>query len=254
MLAEALEYLLTPCQAPARRLGLLAEAVAIGARHRRCRQAWRPHLERCRAAILEAAGRCRNHGTALVLGSGPLLDVPVEVLAQRFARVVLADAVHPLAARWRVRGLRNVRLDARDVTETWGDVLLGRLPGRRRLTRYLDLAPDLVVSANCLSQLPLLPMRRLEALGLEGPELETFRRGVLQDHLDWLRRFPGVTLLLADTAWPDGPHGQDPLPGLDLPPPLASWTWTVAPRPELHPDRDVSHQVSAFLLGPRTPR
>jgi len=254
MLAEALEYLLTPCPAPFRRLGLKRESVAIGARHRRCRQAWRPHLERCRAAILEAAGRCRNHGTALVLGSGHLLDVPVERLAARFERVVLADAVHPLAARWRVRGLRAVRLDTADLTGLCATVLQGRLPERTALTRYLDLEPDLVVSANCLSQLPLLPMRRLEALGADGPELEAFRRGVLQDHLDWLRRFTGVTLLIADTAWPDGPHGQDPLPGLDLPPPQASWTWTVAPRPELHPDRDVSHKVSAFLLGPRAPR
>jgi len=57
-----------------------------------------------------------------------------------------------------------------------------------------------------------------------------------------------VVLLIADTAWPDGPHGPDPLAGLDLPPPLGRWTWTVAPRPEIHADRDVSHQVAAFLL------
>ncbi|GFK94880.1 hypothetical protein NNJEOMEG_02728 [Fundidesulfovibrio magnetotacticus] len=249
MLAEALEHLLTPCPAPARRMGLLRESVAIGARHRRCREAWRPHLERCRAHILQAADACQGGGTALVLGSGRLLDIPLEELAARFRRVVLADAVHPLNVRWRARSLPGVRLDAVDLTGTWQEVLQGRLPRPADPALYRDLSPDLTVSANCLSQLPLAPLARLEAAGrYDADELEAFHRAVLAAHLDWLRTLPGVRLLLTDTAWPPGPRGDDPLPGLQLPPPLDAWDWTVAPRPEIHADRDVTHRVAAFLL------
>ena len=52
MIAEALEWLATPCPLYVRRLGLLSESIAISARHRRCREAWVPHLEQSRYLIL----------------------------------------------------------------------------------------------------------------------------------------------------------------------------------------------------------
>jgi len=46
VLAELAEYVLTPCPGPARRLGYLKEAVAIGARFRRQRKAWQKGIEK----------------------------------------------------------------------------------------------------------------------------------------------------------------------------------------------------------------
>lgn len=258
MLAEFVEYLLTPCPSPARKLGYLTEAVAIRARHRRCRAAWQGHLENSRAAIMEAATASPGRKCALVLGSGALLDVPVEQLAGMFGRVMLADVVHPLAARWRARRLGNVSLLTLDVTGTLGALADG--PDIPDCTPYalLDLlqreTPDLVVSANILSQLPLLPLRRLEATGLHAqPELEAFASRLLGEHIRLLQDGPGAACLLADIGWNGTAGIVDPLRGTPLPPPVRTWTWNVAPRPEISRDHDVSHEVGFFLPELRTP-
>ena len=46
MFAEALEYLITPAEPWARKLGYLKESIAIRARPRRCRSDWAEHLTR----------------------------------------------------------------------------------------------------------------------------------------------------------------------------------------------------------------
>ncbi|MFP5223212.1 MAG: hypothetical protein ACLGSA_13055 [Acidobacteriota bacterium] len=255
MLAELVEYLLTPCPQPARSLGYLTEAVAIRARHRRCRAAWKGHLENSRASILEAAQACAGRKHALILGSGALLDVPVEQLARMFDRVTLADVVHPLSARWRVRRLDTVRLETLDVTGTLESLALADdIPadGPRALRDLIRReAPDLLVSANILSQLPLLPLRRLEAAGRHARrDLDAFASRLMEDHLRLLEESPGTACLITDISWHGTSGIEYPLRGMELPPPVRSWTWNVAPRPELSRDRDVFHEVGYFLPGP----
>src|SRR5437762_463756 len=103
MLLEWLESLATPCPPEIRDLGYRRELIAIGARQRRCRAAWAIHIARSRGAILEAMGLVPRRRTAIVLGSGRLLDVPLAELAREFERVVLVDALHPLVSRWQAR-------------------------------------------------------------------------------------------------------------------------------------------------------
>jgi len=269
VLAELLEYCLTPCPPAARRLGYLREAVAIRARALRCRTAWSPHLERCKAFILAATQRCARRETALVIGSGALLDIPLAELSARFRKVILADIVHPLSARWRARRFSNVRLVTVDVTG-----LLHRLPALSPLPPlapvdpgqlFLDHAPDFTLSANVLSQLPLLPLTWLEHTGRHSPaELERTARAILQGHLDWLQRLPGTVGLITDVEWRIGEQAVSPLHGLEeslersLEPgpesrgqaaaPGGAWTWSIAPRPEAYPDKDVVHLVRAGLV------
>lgn len=251
MLAEIVEYLATPCPKAARRLGYLTEAVAIRARHRRCRHAWHEHLENCRAAVMEAARSCSRRDTVLIAGSGALLDLPVRELSGLFRQVILFDIVHPWTARLRTLALSNVRLDTADATGILEDVASGRMPKPAPTALYRDQKPDLVVSANILSQLALMPVKRLKAAGTHSPEELAAYAGELQSaHLAWLAGFTGTRLLLTDTHWSDGVHGGPLLEDLALPEPWRTWTWAMAPRPEIHPDRDVSHRVAAFLLPP----
>ena len=253
MLAELAEYLLTPCPGPARKLGYLREAVAIRARFNRQREAWSGHLENCRAVILEAAKACPSRGMALVLGSGALLDIPVEELSSLFERVVLVDLVHPLTARLRIRGLRNVSLGTADLTGTVAEAARGRMPTPTPPGSCLDRKWDFTVSANILSQLPLLPVKRLEATGAyAAQELDTLSGSIQARHLAWLDNLAGAVCLITDTAWIDGVRETDPLPGIELPHPVRTWTWRIAPRPEVHPDRDVTHTVSAFVRPARS--
>jgi hypothetical protein len=256
MLAEALEYLLTPCPRVARRLGYLYEVIAIKARHARCRKAWAPHLERTRSVLRAAMARCEQGRKAVILGSGMLLDVPLDELARGFRQVVLVDLVHPLGARWRRRRFANVIALTADVTNT-AEALLraAKSPGQplpvSKPTLFLeDGEVDLVASVNLLSQLPYLPVEFLRGVGNRSEQAITeFSRGLIRAHLDYLRRLPGVVALVADVEQHKlGRDGSvvartDTLHGIELPWRGEEWVWHLAPRPEAHPELSYNRRV-----------
>lgn len=151
MLSELFEYLTTPCPRWARERGYLNQAIRLHTRARRCRAAWQPHVTACRQLILEAMALCSGEGAALVLGSGLLLEVPLSELAARFTEVVLVDAVHLAPVRRAMRAYPNVRLVNADLT--------GTAPGAPApAALWGERAFLFGVSANLLSQLPLLVM------------------------------------------------------------------------------------------------
>lgn len=252
MLRELLAWLRDRGTPLARELGLAREAVSIDARHRRCHRAWASHLEATRAFVLTAAEASPASGTALILGSGACLDVPVAKLAARFDRVILVDAHHPRPARLLARRHANVRLVAADVT------------GQARAARHgvpplpvpppdpvPGVRPDFTASVNLASQLAI-PFYGL--LGDTVPEdrLQAFLHALVRAHFDWLAGLPGRVCLVCDTAWErvDGEkllERRDALEGVVLPPPDRSWVWSIAPRPEESLAYDRQNRVAGFL-------
>lgn len=237
MLVEALTYLLTPCSRPARRRGYLSQAIALEARWKRCHRAWQPHVEECRTVVRAAMARCGSHQRVTVLGSGLGLEIPLDDLAATFGEVVLVDMVHLPSLRRRVRRFANVRLIERDVTGA-----------------VADLDADLVVSANLLSQLPLLPLDRLAAATAPANRA-AFARHLIENHLNWLCRLGTVACLVTDVdrRTCDGDRvldRQDALFGADLPEADREWLWTIAPRPEVERHTDqVRRVVGVFDLN-----
>ncbi|BAH76627.1 hypothetical protein [Solidesulfovibrio magneticus] len=241
----------------ARSLGQDREAVSIAARHRRCRAAWEPHLAATRRLVLDAAVLAPERDTAVVLGSGACLDVPVAELAEQFAQVVLVDAHHPWQARALAKGLPNVRLVAADVTGLAGvarDVAKGRaaLPSPVPLPDPLPgIAPDFTASVNLASQLAIPFYSRL-GRRLPDEARQAFYTGIVMAHGDWLAGLPGRVCLCCDTAWErvDGDkvlESCDALEGVALPPPDRTWTWAIAPRPEESPAYDRQNRVAGYL-------
>jgi len=257
MLRELFEWLTCPGTGPGRTLGLDREAVAIAARYRRQRAAWAPHLAASRQAILDAAAACPGRGTALVLGSGACLDVPVAELAARFATVVLADAHQPRPARRLAKRHPNVRLVTADLT--------GLAETARRVRRRggtlpeplptpdvrLGTRPDLTVSVNLASQLPLAVLRLLGSR-LEEAAQDRLAREIIEAHFAALARLPGRVCVVCDARWERVEKGRitavtDALYGARPPAPERTWTWNIAPRPEESPSSDRRNQVWAWL-------
>ncbi|HYH39439.1 MAG TPA: hypothetical protein VD860_14545 [Azospirillum sp.] len=241
MLREVWEYLTTPASPLARRLGYVAQAVALGARHRRQRRAWAPHVAEARRFVLEAVGR---GGRLLVAGSGRLVEVPLAELTERFGEVVLADIVHPRAARREVRRFGNVTLVEADLSGALAGMPAGGTPPD--LGRF-----DAAVSCNLLSQLPLLPVEALERRGMAEAERAAFARALVEGHVAWLRASAPVAALFTDveTEWVEGGRvvaREDSLWGAALPPPDRSWTWDIAPRGEQERRCDLRHRVAAW--------
>ena len=270
MLAEWFRHLTTACPAPLKRMGYLKELIAVDARHRRCREAWAPHLRHCHDLIGKATENIR-HRKVTVLGSGLLLDIPIEELAAAFEEVALVDILHLPMVEKRVRAWPNVRLVTLDLTgvaeATWRHVSQGRtgaLPAPE-----VDTGPfaesDLVVSANLLTQLPLLPMGLVQGMGrgYEDGDVKAFAKRIVGHHLDFLMALPGRTCLLTETervivGGPRDDEGDsevgdvvetiDPLFGNVLPAAAVRkhWTWDIAPRPEINRHIDLRFRMTGI--------
>lgn len=260
MLSEWLTYWRTDCPPQARKLGYLRESIGIRSRYRRCRTAWQPHLENSKAALLESLNACRNFRTALVFGSGLLLDIPLAELSQRFAQVWLVDLVHLPEVHRAARRHPNVRCISHDVTG-----LLERLddlaPGNLDLPppqRFLDQPEfDWIASVNLLSQLPLLPLAWLRQRfpDIAENEWERWEEKLLRQHLDYLAAFGRPACLLADaeqtTIGADGEIlERNDFGGLldGWGRPLSGWRWDVAPAGEITLGTARHHLVAARML------
>lgn len=250
MLRELFASLLTPATSHARQMGYVHEGIAIEARYRRCRAAWAEHIGVCHQVILAEMARCRRHDVAVVLGSGPLYDIPLAPLAETFGRLALIDVFHPPRARRQAARHANVTLVEHD--------LLGldagkAVPPPAGPSRWRKLVPDadFVVSANLLAQLPLLPAEFWARRHLAEQEIARRARALMAAHLadlalgghpclisEWRRRW------FAADGRPDGE--ELPLAGLPLAPARTSWTWRLAPPGELPKGASLTLDVGLF--------
>ncbi|HLP08638.1 MAG TPA: hypothetical protein VK178_10760 [Opitutaceae bacterium] len=267
MLAELLRYFTLRCPPWARLLGMAREHVAITYRHRRTAAAWAPHLDASKAAILEGAERCRERRRALVIGAGDCRDVPVAELAARFDEVVLTDVVlGPELRRFARRSGGKVRAEVWDATGVLAELARGwrsLTPGQVEVLfakgdpgQPPGGEPDLVVSANCISQLGIVPVDSFP--GAKGDEAFSERCGAAaaRRHVQWLAARTGVRVLLGDRARLDvAADGRElkreRMPGMDgLRKPDREWRWLLAPIPEWSADFDRVHEVGAWIDGP----
>lgn len=268
MFAELWKRFRTDAPRPARQLGLAREHFAIADRHARVRADWAPHLAESRRAILAAVARCPRRERALVIGAGDCLDVPVAELAAQFAHVTLADVVVSATAKdfakrfpdcvravqWDATGalarLAEVRevISAHDAPKLFADADPGPPPGGE---------PDFVVSANCLSQLGLVPGHSLVAAERDKSVPERCAKVAARRHLDWLAERRGaVRVLLVDAARLDlAPDGrvlktETLYPRFGLRAPDRTWRWNLAPIPEWSPDFHRVHDVGVWVDEP----
>ena len=197
-----------------------------------------------------------------VLGSGLLLDIPLQSLADTFREVVLVDILHLPQVEKRVRAFANVDAVSADVAgiaeAIWQHIDQGRtgpLP-----SSSVDAAPyldsDLVISANLLTQLPLMPLELVmgKAPAYPNDEAKALARNIIDNHLALLSVLPGRVCLLTETERVifGGPNGDemieeiDPLFGAAIPVSGRKWTWDIAPRPEINRHIDLRFRMTGI--------
>ncbi len=234
MLLEIVKYLTTPCSRKARSMGYLKEAIGLEARHKRCLLTWASHLDASRALMMQAAGMCASKNRVVVLGSGGLFDIPLGQLSAMFEAVTLVDILHLRNVRRVVSGYSNVTLLEQDLTES------GSWPHA-----------DLTISANLVSQLPVIP---LEHAARSGGTVDG--KAMIESHLAALVKCPGTVCLMTETehavmAGDTIISRSDPLLGAKIPEqmgsPCQSWHWHFAPHPERHKDDDFRYRIDGFI-------
>ncbi|MDE0417083.1 MAG: hypothetical protein OXI95_09140 [bacterium] len=267
MLRDIVEILRSPAPLHLGPMGYLRELAGIARRAEECREEWRPHLERTRQVIEHAALGCRQRESVLVTGSGLLLDVPVEMLARTFRRVILVDIHHGRSTRRAVRRLANVELVALDVTGVARACYRfsrtgchGHLP-EGHPPAIGDAPFDLAVSVNLMSQLAVMPRRYVlgHCPAFPPERLKMFTRELISSHIDWLARHGDRVCLITDVErHEDHTDGRavvvDLLEGVRLGEPDETWTWLIAPEGKVFHDRSVRHRVAAWRDYPSASR
>ena len=267
MLRDLIEIFRSPAPVHLGPMGYFRELAGIARRAEECREEWQPHLARTRQVIEHAALGCRQRDSVLVTGSGLLLDVPVEMLARTFRRVVLVDIHHGRATRRAVRRFANVELVALDVTGVVRACYrfsrtgcLGSLP-EGRPPAIGDAPFDLAVSVNLASQLAVMPRRYVlgHCPAFPPGRLRAFARELISSHIDWLARHGDRVCLITDTErHEDHSDGRkvvvDLLEGINLGEPEETWTWFIAPEGKVFSDRAVRHRVAAWRDYPSASR
>lgn len=268
MIEEFIHYLGAKTKSHgARRLGYVYETAALQVRHRRCRTAWQPHIQATQQALIAASTRINTKGTALIIGGGALQDLPISHLLTQFERLVLVDIVFTyqarrLASRWSGR----VECCYHDVTGVIDGLAQHQcLPSLDRLTSFSlpdQTIPDLVwvASVNCLTQLPILPVRWLHRLGADESDLENFFRSLIQAHLNGLKNCQVPVCLITEVEEQHLDQNGHAVEIIDHRPLLqdfqqnasclSGWNWHLQPPGELPNGRSETRTVEAWICPP----
>ncbi len=171
---------------------------------------WDFHLEQCRSFILKALDYYKPRKVT-VLGSGWLLELPLQEMLEMRYEVHLIDIVHSPGVRQQVASLKRVKISEQDVTgglieEVWNKTrkrfLINKLDSLHSI-QIPDYEPEedpgLVISLNILTQLESLIVDFIkERVVVKEEELFCFREGIQKKHIDFLQKYKSV--LITDTS------------------------------------------------------
>lgn len=242
----------------ARAFGHLYESIALIHREKRCSKYWLSHRTMCKQFIEEHAANAKEKNSVLVLGSGPLHEIPLNFLAREFKQVDLVDVVQLNEIKKAWKHLSNVRFIETDVTELEKDLLKEKRPLEKVPDAFLNNHYDLVISANLLSQLSYHLRNFLEKKArpsLTEAELDVFANKVTYNHYLYLKKFSCPVILITDIEThlldKNGEivQKESPYINFSFPNPLDEWWWNVAPIPEFKKDLAIKMKVAGFLLN-----
>ena len=285
MLRECLLYLTSPCPLFPRyvRSFYLKGLIGITSRYHRQRQIWRPHLKASQNAIKTfiEQKKIAPQSTIVILGSGPLLDVPLGFLNKHFKKVYLIDIVHLISTRIKCLFYPHVKL--RMINLVWPELdLIAKLKNNPlMLSDHSNLGPeaflnlplpalppaDVVVSLNLLSQLAIFPYIQLEEIlpksSLNKTEqlhlLAVLNNAISTRHLQLLKTFPQALLISEITqqhfkekaAYIQRTDETILSPELlaQLSPWGRSWDWHLAPYGEIDNQTEIVSKVGAYTIS-----
>lgn len=256
MLLELLLNSLVRCEPTARRLGYGRAQVGLWSRSRRCAKAWAPHHAETRAFVESLLAGQPQGGTAWVLGAGLLDDLPLAALAAKFDRVLLADIAWLPMQLWRLKHYPNVEARLFDVSGLV-PMMLEWQPGKPlpepqpEAMQALDVdKPGLVLSLNLLSQLPLLPLEKLERAGQSFATRQAYGRRIVAAHLAGLRQLDCRVGLVSEQRRIFRNRAGEVVMSesalFDITPPVAEkeWGWNLAPLGEI--DNQTALELRVF--------
>jgi len=245
-----------------RRMGFIRDQEGIMNRYLRESSNWNKHLEKTRSFIRNSFVHTEAE-TVAVLGSGWLLDVPLNHLLDRFRHVYLVDIHHPVQIRKRTATMSKVELIEADLSggaieqiwEFYHDS--GPYAGEGLALPQLALEPppslnraDAFISVNLLNQLDIILCDYILKLKhFQQEELIPFRAAIQAFHVDWISQKPAclVSDIREEVLDKKGELSSKALLHTSLPDGLRRerWWWEFDTRGTYHPGSRTRMEVQA---------
>ncbi len=245
------------------KIGYYHDQKGILNRYLREVQNWNFHLEKSKSAIADGiTGKARNK--VIVLGSGWLLDVPLEELAKSFQEVWLADIYHPPQIIKKASQFPNIRFIQVELTgmaeQVYNSIKVYRkskykTPDREfNSTIPIDLnSYDYVISCNILDQLDIILTDFLKENNIYSTEeIELIIKKIQKTHLDSLPL--NKTTLICDLEEllvnaDDQIISKRPLVHVSFPGSvIESWIWKFDTQMTYYPDFNTYFKVGVLYL------
>lgn len=244
------------------KIGYYKDQKGILNRYLREIQNWSTHLDNSKKAIIEGiAGKKRNK--VIVLGSGWLLDVPYEELAEAFNEVWLVDVYHPPQIVKKASQFSNIKLIQAELTGLAEQVydftkVFRKTKYKTPVDEFNPMVPldlnlyDYVVSCNIMSQLDIILTDYLrEYNDYSKEEIEAIIKKIQQAHVDSMPR--KKSLLICDleewvfdadeTNSIKRPLVHIALPGYNT---MNSWIWKFDTQMTYYPSSRTYFKVASF--------
>lgn len=189
-----------------RKMSYLKDQKGILNRYLRESDAWDEHLKRSREFILNDISK-RKPENIFVLGSGWLLDFPLEEVLEIVSSAVLVDIVHPVQIKAKVAKSDKLEM----LTGDLGGSLIMDVFRLVQESKKINTRPDLktiqmkdlpvfpensyLVSLNILCQLDILIVDYLKQYWkFEEGDLKDFRGRIQEAHIGLFKSYPGILI------------------------------------------------------------
>ncbi|MCK4663804.1 MAG: hypothetical protein KAT68_13110 [Bacteroidales bacterium] len=177
------------------KMGFISDQKGIIDRYFREQQGWNEHIKNTKNFILKSA-EIKNKEKVAILGSGWLLDIPIENISKNFKEVYLYDINHPKQIEHKINKYSNVKLITCDIT---GGVtkqvfnLIKQFKKGKQKVNINDIVyndfifsekMDFVISVNIMNQLDNLIIEYLERFNIfKSVELLQIRKKIQEVHI-----------------------------------------------------------------------
>lgn len=221
------------------RMNYASEQTYIAQRMQQEEGGWQSHLNNSKKFIAEFIKE-KSSKSINILGSGWLLDVPIDSIIEQFDRIVLTDIYHPKQIINKYSKFTNIEFRTADLTN--GVVDLTYSLNKRNfnfeeyITKIKTIKPnnyeeDLIVSINLMSQLSIFITDYLpNKVTLNNNQLVEIASAIQLNHLKWLPQSRSVLITDYEEEFIDEDNkfiGSKPTLFIDIPRNKNSkeWTW-----------------------------
>ena len=250
-----------------KQMGYFKELNGIISRYHREADNWKGHINNCKSFITDNIVP-QQFSTIAVLGSGWLLDVPVEALVGQCNQLWLIDLHHPKEVVHTLRHYENIWWAEQDVTGGAIEVIYNAsksskpleaiealLPDIVNFQPAFNSPPDLLISINILSQLECILLDYLaeKIRGFPHRLKVEISRALQQAHIHLLSQYPSLLITdinetvvkNSDLSASVTSYIQVPLPDEKL---QSEWDWHFDTRGYYVPNAQTTLHVKAFNL------